>query len=87
MRQARGADELRMFPHETGGQSSENEPKTFPMAPAPVVEAGYRGSFEGEGFPPLEESKLMFMHIFKCAGSTLRYVRVRDTLAEEHNSL
>lgn len=32
------------------------------------------GSGGAVGFPPLEESTLMFLHVFKCAGSTLRSV-------------
>lgn len=54
----------------------------FPMSVPPKVEVGYRGGFEG--FPPLEDSTLMFMHVFKCAGSTLRCVATTpETLVDE----
>lgn len=49
-----------------------------PQLTAPLFqrgEAGHVGGEEGTGarFPALEGSTVMFLHIFKCAGSTLRW--------------
>lgn len=37
-----------------------------------LAAALHPGAVGGQEFPPLERSTLLFMHVFKCAGSTLR---------------
>lgn len=38
---------------------------------------GGEGGFRGlERYPPLDDSTVMFLHVFKCAGYTLRYARM-----------
>ncbi|CAM9377020.1 unnamed protein product [Ectocarpus fasciculatus] len=41
-----------------------------------------RGAATGNRFPPLEDSTVMFLHVFKCAGSTLRQMFVDWANAE-----
>eukprot|EP00752_Nemacystus_decipiens_P011565 g10270.t1 len=83
LRRKSGANEVRIMEADPGGEEEEkqpqssDEPESFETALPPAVEVGYRGNFDFEGFPPVEGSTtLMFMHIFKCAGSTLRHMLV-----------
>eukprot|EP00903_Cladosiphon_okamuranus_P015295 g14130.t2 len=61
-------------PQHQGWESDDGE--SFPVSLEPTVAIGYRGGYEEGFFPPVEGSTLMFMHIFKCAGSTLRHMLV-----------
>ncbi|CAM9450460.1 unnamed protein product [Ectocarpus sp. 12 AP-2014] len=62
--------------------ASEREGVASSVAEIKCAEDETRGVTAANRFPPLEDSTVMFLHVFKCAGSTLRQMFVDWAKAE-----
>lgn len=71
--QARYAESRRRWGERALQQlDSRSPPNTSRVGNVGEGGVGQEGSGEVAGYPPLRRSTVMFLHIFKCAGSTLR---------------